>query len=252
MDTIYESINAAYDSFMSKLLIDRKTGILGLITNPAYSVLKGSIRFSGYPFLGSRYTDSSPKILVVGLDIGLDELKDGNTYHSLKSRNGKIEPQKQSDNHYNKHISGTYGIAMYLLKNSYGWEDVWNTYFSGKNTTFENLINKYGPSVLPYDVLSHIALTNIHKFVTVNRISRSGNENRVWYNPDLEKDFFIKEVDILSPDIILIQGQSSFDRGLLEILKNKGVKLVLADHPSSWRNGAHKPTYVSKLKYINW
>lgn len=63
MDTIYESINAAYDSFMSKLLIDRKTGILGLITNPAYSVLKGSIRFSGYPFLGSRYTDPPLKFL---------------------------------------------------------------------------------------------------------------------------------------------------------------------------------------------
>lgn len=63
---------------------------------------------------------------------------------------------------------------------------------------------------------------------------------------------FMREVDSFSPDIIYIQGQSSFDKELLNHLKETGYHLVLSDHPSSWRNGANRPTYVDKLKYINW
>ena len=124
---ISTAIIAAYGDLFKALAINKETGILGTISNKRYSNRLGKIRFSGYPFIGSNYSEASPKILVVGLDIGQDE--------------------KYQE----------YGIVIYLLKDYYGWSDVWNRYFE-----------------------------------------------------------------------------------------------VLGDLPSSWRNGANKPTYVDKLSLINW
>jgi hypothetical protein len=46
-------------------------GILGLISNSRYKDQK--LRFSGYPYIGSKYSDAKKKILFLGLDIGIDE-----------------------------------------------------------------------------------------------------------------------------------------------------------------------------------
>lgn len=247
------SLQVAYEKFMANLKIDPNTGVLGRISNPRFQILQGTLRFSGYPFIGSQYDTSTPKILVVGQDIGIDERMDENTYHSFDSRNMCIEPRKQSENWYNKHISGTYGVVLFLLKEIYGWTEYWDSYFKDRNETYKTIVDQYGPTVLPYDVLSHVAFTNLHKFVTIGRDEqRSGDENRKWYNPIQEKELFKAEVDIFAPDIVYIQGQSKFDWNLLDFLKKAGYRLVLSDHPSSWRNGANKPTYIEKLNYINW
>ena len=87
-------LNALYEQFMEELQIDHQTGVLGRISNPNYKNQVGLIRFSGYPFIGSQYDSSSPKVLVVGLDIGIDECRENNTYHSFDSRNKCIEPRK--------------------------------------------------------------------------------------------------------------------------------------------------------------
>lgn len=246
-------LNALYEQFMEELQIDHQTGVLGRISNPNYKNQVGLIRFSGYPFIGSQYDSSSPKVLVVGLDIGIDECRENNTYHSFDSRNKCIEPTKQSENWYNKHIAGTYGVIMFLLKDYYGWSNYWGKYFDNKTETFETILKNYGPTVLPFDVLSHVAFTNIHKFVTIGRDEhRSGDENRKWYNPQEERALFKAEISCFTPEIVYIQGQSKFDWELLEFLKAAGYRIVLSDHPSSWRNGANIPSYVRKLNLINW
>lgn len=248
-----ERLMAVYEQFMEELQIDRQTGVLGKIKNSNYKDQVGLIRFSGYPFVGSQYDSSFPKILVVGLDVGIDECCAKNTYHSFDSRNKSIEPTEQSENKYNKHIAGTYGVVMFLLKDVYGWNQYWEDYFDKKTETFETILKRFGPTVLPFDVLSHVAFTNIHKFVTIERCEhRSGVENRKWYNPHEERDLFKAEIGYFAPDIVYIQGKSKFDRDTLEFLKESGYRIVLSDHPSSWRNGANKPTYIEKLEYINW
>lgn len=248
-----EQLKTVYEKYMEKMQIDRQTGVLGLIKNSNYKDQVGQIRFSGYPFIGSRYASSSPKILVVGLDIGIDECRAENTYHSFDSRNRCIEPTEQSKNTYNKHIAGTYGVIMFLLKDVYGWNQYWEDYFDKKTETFETILKRFGPTVLPYDVLSHVAFTNIHKFVTIGRTEhRSGDANRKWYNPQEERELFKDEMCRFAPDIVYIQGKSKFDGDLLEFLKGAGYRIVLSDHPSSWRNGANKPTYMENLEYINW
>lgn len=247
-----KDLTEVYEQFFQDLCIDPKTGVLGVISNNRLKNQLGRIRFSGYPFVGSNYSSAKTKILVVGLDIGVDELDDENTFHSFESRNCCIEPVKQAFNKYNIHISGTYGIVFYLLKEYYGWEDIWNAYFSGKIQPFKTIIDRLGSTVLPYEVLSYISFTNLHKFVTIKRHNRSGDENRKWYNPIEEKQLFLKELRLFSPDIVYIQGQSKFDPTLLASIKKEGYRIVLSDHPSSWRNGANIPTYVEKLTYINW
>lgn len=248
-----EQLGILYQQFIEDLKIERQTGVLGRIANPFLKDQVGLIRFSGYPFIGSQYDSSSPKILVVGLDIGIDECRKDNTYHTFESRNGCIEPLRQSENWYNKHIAGTYGVVLYLLKDYYGWSNYWKDYFENKTETFETILKKFGPTVLPFEVLSHVAFTNIHKFVTIGRDEhRSGGENRKWYNPKEERELFKAEVGCFAPDIVYIQGHSRFDKNLLEFLKKAGYRIVLSDHPSSWRNGANKPSYVGKLNLINW
>ena len=249
-----EQLKTVYEQFMEEMRIDRQTGVLGQINNSNYKDQVGRIRFSGYPFIGSRYASSSPKILVVGLDIGIDECREENTYHSFESRNKCIEPITQSENGgYNRHIAGTYGVIMFLLKDYYGWSRYWEDYFDKKVETFETIVNRFGPTVLPCDVLSHVAFTNIHKFVTIGRTEhRSGDINRKWYNPQEERGLFKAEMRCFAPDIVYVQGKSKFDGNLLEFLKGAGYRIVLSDHPSSWRNGANKPTYIENLEYINW
>ena len=46
----------------------------------------GKKRFSGMPFVGFRYSEQTPKILIVGEDIGSDERRKDNTYHNFDTK----------------------------------------------------------------------------------------------------------------------------------------------------------------------
>lgn len=247
-----EQITDLYNEFIRRLKIDSETGVLGVIANSRLKDQLNNIRFSGFPFIGSLYDESEPKILVVGLDTGVDERKNMTpSFHTLSTRNERIEPRVQSKNWYGPHMAGTYGLVMYLLKDFYGWDEYWNRFFAGKRSTFEIILKQYGPTVLPYDVLSRVAFTNLHKFVSIERKRRSGGENRVWYNPVVEKQLFLDEVIAFSPDIIYIQNRS-FNWSILQELKKRNYRIVMADHPSWWCNAANTPLSVDKLTYINW
>jgi len=258
-----EDLNNLYLQFIECLDIDKTTGMLGKISNNRYAGQK--LRFSGYPYVGSKYYEAKKKILFVGLDLGIDENREEKTFHSFDSRRECIAGSTKGcvPYNYNNHISGTYGMALYILKDLYGWNKQWDSLNKIKDTVFISAINQL-KSDLPVDVLDYVALTNIHKFVTecrgcdfrktkpscwtedciVNERNRSGASNRRWYNEKDEIKMIMDEIEILNPDIIYFQGSvSPIKEEHLELLNSK-FEIWIANHPSAWNVGANKPSYI--------
>jgi hypothetical protein len=247
---------------MESLDINKKTGILGQISNNRYIGQK--LRFSGYPYVGCKYSEAKKKILFVGLDIGIDECRDENTYHTFDSRREVVAGSTEGCTSlgYNNHISGTYGMALYILKDLYDWNKQWDSLYKIKDTIFISAINQFKLD-LPVDVLDYVALTNIHKFVTVcrgcnfskqkptcwsencitNELNRSGSSNRKWYNYNEEIKMIMDEIEIFNPDVIYFQGSVSPIYNKLKQL-NSNCEIWIANHPSAWNVGANKPSYV--------
>jgi hypothetical protein len=263
---IYENLNALYLEFMEQLSIDNTTGILGKISNKRYSGQK--LRFSGMPYVGRKYSESNLKILFVGLDTGIDELREDDSFHNFDSRRKRIAGSVEGCTTlgYNNHISGMYGMALYILKDYFSWINEWNLFSKDKNAIFFSAINSLSTS-LPIEVLDYVAFTNIHKFVTVcrgcdfskkkpncwtescsnNNFTRSGSYNRKWYNEKEEKQFLFDEIDVFNPDIIYFQGSH---RPILNLIKSLNLKyeIWIADHPSAWSVGANKINYVDSKR----
>jgi len=268
--TINKKINDRYAYFMSNLLINTNDGKLGKISNPRYKDSK--LRFSGFPYIGSKFSEAKKKILFVGLDIGIDELREKNTFHSLDSRKLCIAGSLSGCTSlgYNDHFSGTYAMALYILQNEYSWTKNWEIFKTMKNNTFKKVIDEH-KSDLPFDVLDYVAFTNIHKFVTVCRgcdlsdskikpkcwneycdnkeVNRSGGSNRKWYNKNEEIQLLLDEIEILIPDIIYFQGKESASKinDKLEYINSKS-EIWIADHPSSWTVGANKSDYINSSR----
>lgn len=246
---LLENLQERYKHFFNALEID-ECGILHKISNPRYK--NANLRFSGLPYIGSNYSDAKKKILFVGHDIGNDELYDTNSFHGFDSRReriaGAIDGCITLD--YNDHISGTYISALFLLKEVYNWEKQWKEILSFKENKALTIIGKLKVS-LPVDVLDYIALTNMHKFVTVGRINRTGSENRRWYNRQNEENLLLEEVKVLKPDLVYFQGSApKLSNSIMQKI-NSLSDVCVASHPSSWRNEENKPSYMNKIKILS-
>lgn len=215
-----------------------------------------SLRFGGYPYVGSMYETSRLKILFVGLDIGKDELwieKGDNTYHKFDSRRKSISktsftnvPNSQKKYHpYNPHIAGTYALSLALLNELYGWQSSWNLLSTeSSKICWKSIQEKKGD--LPTEVLDYVSLVNIHKFVNFDRKRRSGNANRKWLDRNFEIQFLIKEIAIFAPDIIVFQGCShALTSEQRKSLAANGVLIISGRHPSSWRKNKEGIAYNS-------
>ena len=80
------------EDFSQMMGFDKVTGLLSSVTHRGKTITK---RFSGMPFIGDNYGEYSPKILIVGSDIGSDECVRNNTkdvngtplyYHDFHSK----------------------------------------------------------------------------------------------------------------------------------------------------------------------
>ena len=203
----------------------------------------GEKRFSGMPFIGNDYGKFSPKILVVGSDIGRDECVINNTkdvngtplyYHDFHSkRKNCILPSKRE---YRAHLCGTYITALYLLKEVAPFNSMWQENFSNKTA---NLALKTLNTEQIQMIADTIALTNLHKFVTKDRPNRSGDNDRKWIDHDKEFAIFIEEVKCFAPDIIILQAINSMTNEDIEQIKQavKGVAVYKLTHPSTRRKG---------------
>ena len=222
-----------YRDFFKKFKITNKTGCLKDYPK---------IKFPTYPYIGSKY-GKSIKILIVGLDIGSDETQ-GRT-QSFEERRKAIEDKDKSK--HNPHIAGTYFTALFFLKHKLNLQNCWEKL--NNELTFQKALkkNKELPVINP---LSYIALTNYYKFVSVNRKNKTGGENRRFIDKQLkiiELDFFIDEVKVFNPDIIIFQSKSFWNKKRLLNKLSKIVKLIyIGPHPS-WRGKEkRRPNYFVK------
>ena len=194
----------------------------------------GKKRFSGMPFIGNDYGKFSPKILIVGEDIGSDERRSDNTYHNFGTkRECCILPSKWE---YRAHLCGTYITALYLLKEIAPFNYMWQENFSNKTAT---LALKTLNTEQIQMIADTISLTNLHKFVTVSREGKSGGDDRIWIDHDKEFVTFIEEVKCFAPDIIILQAINSMTNEDIEQIKQavKGVAVYKLTHPSTRRKG---------------
>jgi hypothetical protein len=200
----------------------------------------GEKRFSGMPFIGNDYGKFSPKILVVGEDIGSDECVIKNTkdingtplyYHDFDSKRKNCMPGK-----YYAHLAGTYMTALYLLRKCDKFKDMWEE--SMCDRTAHWALKMLSASQIA-EIAHAIALTNLHKFVIVGRKCKSGDQDRNWIDHDKEFAIFIEEVKCFAPDIIILQAINSMTNEDIEQIKQavKGVAVYKLTHPSTRRKG---------------
>ncbi len=91
----------------------------------------GKKRFSGMPFVGCRYSEQTPKILIVGEDIGSDECVNDNAKDSIGTPlyfhdfDSKLKYCVNVAGKYDAHLAGTYMTALYLLRDCEKFKDMW-------------------------------------------------------------------------------------------------------------------------------
>ena len=202
----------------------------------------GKKRFSGMPFIGSLYGEYSPKILIVGEDIGSDECVNDNAkdingtplyYHDFHSKRKNCVNVAGK---YNAHLAGTYMTALYLLRNCDKFKDMWEESMCEKTAHWA--LKMLSASQIA-EIAHAIALTNLHKFVTADRKGKSGDQDRNWIDHDKEFAAFIKEVKCFAPDIIILQAINSISKAEIEQIKQAagGASVYKLTHPSTRKRG---------------
>lgn len=204
--------------------IDRETGRLDRLPGK---------KFATYPYVGSKYGNAK-KILFVGLDIGKDP-KPG-CIQSFSERRTSIEDKPLSC--HNPHISGTYMTALYFLKGKLGWRPHWEKIIRTGATC--QMVLEHWEDFLPSEnPLSYCALTNYHKFVKERRQHRSGSADRSYLSREVERRFFVVELEAFDPDIVVFQS-TKFER-MAPDLKRKRTRFYVGQHPSARGSGIREP-----------
>ena len=202
----------------------------------------GKKRFSGMPFIGNDYGKFYPKILIVGEDIGSDECVINNTkdvngtplyYHDFHSKRKNCVNMTGK---YNAHLAGTYMTALYLLRKCDKFKAMWQESMCDKTAHWA--LKLLSASQIA-EIAHTIALTNLHKFVTVDRPGKSGGDDRIWIDHDKEFAIFIEEIKCFAPDIIILQAINSMTNEDIEQIKQAagGASVYKLTHPSTRKKG---------------
>lgn len=224
MKTMQSTVKQAYKKFFREMGIDPDTGRLD--GSPGR-------KFATFPYVGSEY-GSAKKLLFVGLDIGKDPQP--GRIQSFSERRASIEDKPLC--HHNPHIAGTYMTALYFLKGELGWNSHWKGII-GTGATCQGVL-KYWENFLPSEnPLSHCALTNWHKFVKEHRQHRSGPADRSYLNREMERRFFVVELEAFDPDIVIFQG-AGFEQKVSG-LKRKETCFYVGQHPSARGGSIREP-----------
>lgn len=228
------------EDFSKAMGFDKETGVLP----------NGKKRFAGMPFIGNDYGKYSPKILIVGSDIGRDECVNDNAkdingtplyYHDFDSKRKNCVNMAGK---YYAHLAGTYMTALYLLKDVAPFNSMWQDAMC--NTTAIRALKTLETEKI-HQIADAIALTNLHKFVTKGRPDRSGDKDRRWIDHDKEFATFIEEVKCFAPDIVIIQRIGLLAEKDLMLIKQIVGRVYTLPHPSS---GARRRGGCNVQKYI--
>ncbi|HEY4523723.1 MAG TPA: hypothetical protein VJK04_02515 [Candidatus Paceibacterota bacterium] len=213
---IEKKIIDLYKKFFKVANINHKTGELGS---------NKKLKFATYPYIGSKY-GKRIKVLFIGLDIGKDE-KVGSILGFTEKRK-IVEGLDSNFKKMNPHIAGTYVSTICFFKNNWGTIRGTKSY-KGGIIKFKEKCND--------NLLSYISFTNLHKFVTKNRKSRSGGKDREYIWRERELKLLTDEIWIFKPDILLFQSKKFSESKYVELIKQlrkqyKVMKIYIAPHPS--------------------
>ena len=237
IDSIQKSIENRYKNFFAKFKINKKNGRFPRKSRWSF------LRFPTYPFIGSRYAENNSfRVLFIGLEIGKDENAGGEIIGFDKKRMLVEDTEK-----HNPHVYGMGVATIFLLKKLFK-KNQWEKIYKGKTymNTF-NLAKNIKPNFNP---LSHIAMTNCYKFVTINSKSRLSSKDGKHISTDAEWDLLEEEIMILKPNFLVFESKKFakdhwFQPLIYEIKKqNKNTKVYISNHPSD--RGLHSNT----LKYL--
>lgn len=227
-----KEIKQLYLNFFQELGINESSGL--------FNNSDSKIRFATYPYIGKRYAESKLKILFVGLDIGQQERS---YIQDIVERRNSIA----LDCDFNPHIAGTYTTALFYLKDIYNWNDSWGRVITYSTSQQATRIKQHNGDDNP---LHYIALSNYFKFVGIDRVNRSGADDRKYVKADTEKRLLLNEIEILKPDIVIFQGNSPyFD--VIHDIKKMNIKTLKIWHPSLRKKGARQPLmYIGSIHEV--
>lgn len=226
--SLAEAVEALYLRFFGDMGIDPATG-----TTP----LQADRKFATYPYIGSKYgaNPDVKRLLVVGRDIGSDETP-GRLQH-FEERRKAIECTPLPS--LNPHIAGTYFTAVKYACPGQEWDRVRH-----RDQTCQAIL-KDGYA-LGSNPLSHVALTNFYKWVTVGRRHKGGAQDCTPVDAHLERELFLEEVRLLAPHVVVFQG-ADFDKAQFRQVRDaltSEVEWHVLVHPS-WR-GSKRPKDITQ------
>lgn len=239
LEQLREEIKSLYDGFFAYNEIDPITGIWKNAPEGR------NLRFATMPHIGFNYVEAPKKILFVGYDIGNDEV-------------GKLQSFNERDfgcldlSKLNPHIAGTYLETLYLFAQSDDtYKEMWEYFMNSQSPNKSVIRYSVGKIDLDANMLSNVALTNLHKFVTIGRgkkndlgkvEGRKGALDRDWFGIRSKiEDLLIGEIKILKPDIIWFQGKNAINQSIWDKM------VAVCDWEMSKYHSDH-PSYYGKIK----
>ena len=99
------------------------------------------------------------------------------------------------------------------------------------------------------DLLPYFCMTNVHKFVTINRVGKAGPQNRKWIDKDCELAFLKAELKALKPTIVVFQepADGNLSDRQVEDLKQSllkqshdGCTIIRLQHPATRKKGGYR------------
>jgi|ERR1035437_6567168 hypothetical protein len=217
MNELEKKIEQLYKNFFDEMHIDKETGV----------VKDRNRKVGTYPYVGESYGKST-KVLIVGLDIGEDEIE--GKIQSFVDRRSSLTDLTDMTHH----MGGTYFTALYFLKDILGYNDFYNKVKT--ETIFKTIIKRHIKELPDENPVDYIGQTNFYKYVTVGRKNRRGDFDRIYIDKDKEIKLFLSELDIYDPDIIFFQSTDFHtilsNNNLLNLIKGDSRKVFVASHPS--------------------
>lgn len=226
-------VEAALKSHFDYFGINEKTGILSKDT---------AWRFAGYPHIGDNYADQDVRVVIVGSDLGSDELYGKNTYHNFDTKKGQL-PKKLD---CCAHMAGTFATVIYLLRDKLPkfFSVVYDQNSIASGITALRAMKKLY-NVPSEELISSFAMTNLHKFVIRKEVKKAGNNCRRWLDMEAEYELFKDELLNLEPTVVVFQELKSgnnLDHDHMEDLKKSlgNCTIVRLLHPSTRKKGGYR------------
>lgn len=184
----------------------------------------------------------------MGLEIGSDEKPKGGMI-GFEEKRGFVEGKEK----HRPHVYGMGVATIFLLKSLFKNKQRAKI-LQGK--TYKDAFELAKEINKDINLLSYIAMTNCHKFVTINSERKSGSKDGKHISTNDEWDLLVEEVRILRPKFLVFESKKfttdHWFKPLIDEIKkqNKNTEIYTSYHPSA--RGLHSNTskYLETFKRV--